>query len=188
MSDSLRPYGLQHSRLPCPSPTPGAYSNSCPLGWWCLPTISSSVVPFSSRLQSFPASGSFLVNQFFASGGQSIQLLSWECRKIIFIDVNGVYTLCAKLTVNILYYILTANLVKSLEQSYLVPFMYTHTQLTLEQLRVWSRLCTVENLCVILQSDYHIYSFTSSDSINTGSVGCVCIYFKRSSCKWTHTF
>ena len=58
-SDSLRPYGLQHARLPCPSPTPGAYSNSCPLSWWCHPTISSSVVPFSSRLQYFPASGSF---------------------------------------------------------------------------------------------------------------------------------
>ena len=59
MSDSLWPYGLQHARLPCPSPAPGAYSNSCPSSWWCHPTISSSVVPFSSRLQSFPASGSF---------------------------------------------------------------------------------------------------------------------------------
>ena len=59
MSDSLRPHGLQHDRLPCPSPTPGAYSNSCPLSQWCHPTISSSVVPFSSCLQSFPASGLF---------------------------------------------------------------------------------------------------------------------------------
>ena len=57
MSDSLQPHGLQHTRLPCPSPTPGAYSNSCPWSPWCHPTISSSVVPFSSRLQSFPASG-----------------------------------------------------------------------------------------------------------------------------------
>ena len=61
--------GLQHSRLPCPSPTPKVYSNSCPLSWWCHPTISSSVVPFFSRLQSFPASGSFPMNQFFTSGG-----------------------------------------------------------------------------------------------------------------------
>ena len=73
VSDSLWPHGLQqHARLPCPSPTPGVCSNSCPSSQWCRPTISSSVIPFSSRLQSFPASGSFPVSQFFASGGQSI--------------------------------------------------------------------------------------------------------------------
>ena len=71
MSDSLQPYGLQHARLPCPSPTPGANSNSCLLSWWCHPTISSSVIPFSCP-QSFPASGSFQMSQLFASGGQSI--------------------------------------------------------------------------------------------------------------------
>ena len=69
---TLQPCGLQHPRLPCPSPTPKACSNSRPSSWWCHPTISSSVVPFSSCLQSFPASGSFPVSQFFASGGQSI--------------------------------------------------------------------------------------------------------------------
>ena len=69
---SLRPHGLQHTRLPCPSPTPGACSNSYPLSLWCRPTISFSVIPFFSGLQSFPASGSFLVSQFFTSGGQSI--------------------------------------------------------------------------------------------------------------------
>jgi len=72
VSDSLRPHGLQHTRHPCPSLTPGVYSNSCPSSWCCHPTISSSVVPFSSHLQSFPASGSFQMSQFFASGGQSI--------------------------------------------------------------------------------------------------------------------
>ena len=72
MSDSLQPHGLQYTRLPCPTPTPGVYSDSCPLNWWCHPTISSSVTPFSSRLQSFPASGSFQMSQFFVSGGQSI--------------------------------------------------------------------------------------------------------------------
>ena len=72
MSDSLRSHGLQHTRPPCPSPTPGAYSNSGPFSRWCHPTIPSSVVPFSSHLQSFPASGFFPVSQFFASGGQSI--------------------------------------------------------------------------------------------------------------------
>ena len=72
VSDSLWPHGLQHVRPPCPSPTPRACSNSCPLSQWCHPTISSSVVLFSSRLQSCPASGSFQMSQFFASGGQSI--------------------------------------------------------------------------------------------------------------------
>ena len=65
MSDSLWPHGLQHARPPCPSPTPGVYSNSCPLSWWCHPTISSSVFSFSSHLQCFPASGSFPMSQFF---------------------------------------------------------------------------------------------------------------------------
>ena len=71
VSDSLQPHGLQHNKLPCPSPTPGVYSNSCPLSQWCHPTISSSMVPFSSHLQSFPASGCFPMSQFFPSGGQS---------------------------------------------------------------------------------------------------------------------
>ena len=70
---TLRPHALQHTRLPCPSPTPGAYSDSCPLSRWCYPAISSSVVPFSSCLQSFPASRSFPMSQFFTSGGQSIR-------------------------------------------------------------------------------------------------------------------
>ena len=71
---SLQPHGLQHTRLSCPLPTPGVYSNSCPLSrWWC-PTISSSVIPFSSCLLSFLASGSFPRSQFFTSGGQSLEL------------------------------------------------------------------------------------------------------------------
>ena len=72
VSDSLQPHWLQHTRLPCPSPTPRVYSNSCPLSPWCHPIISSSVVPFFSCLQSFPASGSFLMSWLFASGGQGI--------------------------------------------------------------------------------------------------------------------
>ena len=73
VSDSLWPHGLQHTRLSCPSPIPGAFSNSWSSSWWCHPTISASVVPFSSRLQSVPASGSFPMSQFFTSGGQSIR-------------------------------------------------------------------------------------------------------------------
>ena len=72
VSNSLQPHGLQHTRPPCPSPTPETYSNSCPSHQWYHPTISSSVVPFSSHFQSFPVSGSFPTRQFFASGGQSI--------------------------------------------------------------------------------------------------------------------
>ena len=74
VSDSLQPYGLQHTRPLCLSPTPRVYANSCPLSQWCHPTISSSVVPFSSHLQSFPASGSFQMSQLFTWGGQSIEV------------------------------------------------------------------------------------------------------------------
>ena len=76
VSDSLRPHGLQHTRPPCPPPTPGVYSNSCPLSQWCHPTISSSVI--SSHLQSFLPSRSLLVSQFFPSGGQSIGVSASE--------------------------------------------------------------------------------------------------------------
>ena len=72
VSDSSQPHGLQHTRPPCLSPAPGVYSNLCPLSRWCHPTISSSVVPFSSRFQSFPATGFFQMSQLFTSGGQSI--------------------------------------------------------------------------------------------------------------------
>ena len=72
VSDSLLPHGLQHTKLPCLSPSPTNCSDSCPLSWWCHPTISSSVIPFSSCLQSFPASGSFPMSWFFTSGGRSI--------------------------------------------------------------------------------------------------------------------
>ena len=72
VSDSLQPHGLQHARIPCPSPTPRACSNSYPLSRWCHPTASSSVIHFSSCPQSFPASGSFPMSQFFTSGSQSI--------------------------------------------------------------------------------------------------------------------
>ena len=76
VSNFLWPYGLQHARLPCPSLSPGVCSNSCPLNRWCHPTISSSVITFASFPQSFPALGSFLISQHFASGGQSIGALA----------------------------------------------------------------------------------------------------------------
>ena len=76
MSDSLQPHGLQYARPPCPSPTPGAYSNSCPLSWWCHLTISSSVIPFSSCLPSFPTSGSFF--QWVSSSHQVAKVLEFQ--------------------------------------------------------------------------------------------------------------
>ena len=99
VSDSLRPHELQHTRPPCPSPTPGVYPNSCPLSQWCHPTISSSVVPFSSCPQSFPTSGSFQISQLFASGGQSIGIsasasvlsmspMGWQIRHNWVTEVN----------------------------------------------------------------------------------------------------
>jgi len=112
--DSLRPHGPQPARPPCPSPTPGLYSNSCPLPRWCHPTISSSVVPFSSRPQSFPASGSFPMSWLFSSGGQrlgpsasapvlpmNIQTLLGPCGKgtelpSAHVSILGAYKVCAQ--------------------------------------------------------------------------------------------
>ena len=88
---SLGANGLQHTRPPCPSPTPGVYSNSCPLSRWCHPAISSSVVPFSSCLQSFPASGSFQMSQFFTLGGQSIDVS--ESTPVLPMNIKGWFLL-----------------------------------------------------------------------------------------------
>ena len=87
MSNSLRPHGLQHTRPPCPSSTPRACSNLCPLSRWFHPTISSSVIPFSYCLQSFPASGSLKMSQFFASGGQSIG--AWASASVLPVNIKG---------------------------------------------------------------------------------------------------
>ena len=88
VSDCLWPHGLQHTGPACPSPTPGAYSNSCPLSQWCHPTMSFSVVPFSSCLQSFPASGSFPVTQLFASGGQRIGALASASASVLPVSIQ----------------------------------------------------------------------------------------------------
>ena len=98
-ADSLRPRGLQHARLACPSPTPRAYSNSCPSRQWCHTTISSSVIPFPSRLQSFPASGSLQMSQLFISGGKSIgvsvsaSVLPINCQDWFPLGVTGLTSL-----------------------------------------------------------------------------------------------
>ena len=91
MSNSLQRHGLQHDRLPCPSPTPRTCSNARPSSQWCHPTISSSVIPFSSCLQSFPASGSFPMSQFFASGGQSIG--AWASASVLPMNIQDWFPL-----------------------------------------------------------------------------------------------
>ena len=91
VSDTLWPHGPQHARLPCPSPTPGVYANSCSLGRWCHPTISSSVVPLSSPFQSFPDSGSFPMSQFFTSGGQSIGVSA--SASVLLMNIQGWFPL-----------------------------------------------------------------------------------------------
>ena len=88
VSNSLQPHGLQHARPPCLSSTPGVYSNTCPLSPWCHPTISSSVVPFSSCLWSFPAPGSFPLSQLFTSGGQSIGFSA--CTSVLPMNIQNV--------------------------------------------------------------------------------------------------
>ena len=100
MSNSLWSHELQHTRLPCPSVSPWVCSNSCPLSWWCYPTISSSATPFSSCPHSFPALGSFPMSRLFTSGGQSVYLwlihvVVWEkppqhCKTIILLKISGV--------------------------------------------------------------------------------------------------
>ena len=97
VSESLQPHRLQHARLPCPSPTPRACSNSCPLNQWCHLTISSSVAPFSSSLQSFPASGSFPMSQFFTSGFAKVlefqlqhQFFQWISLRTDWLDLLAV--------------------------------------------------------------------------------------------------
>ena len=91
VSNSLQPNGLQHARPPCLSPTPGVYSNSSPLSQWCHPVISSSVVPFSSCLQSFPTSGALKMSQFFISGGQSIGV--WASTPVLLMYIQDWFPL-----------------------------------------------------------------------------------------------
>ena len=93
VSDSLRPHGLQHTRLPCPSPIPWACSNSSPSSQWCHPAILSSAIPFSSCLQSFPASGSFPMSQLFASGGQSIRVSASASASVLPMNIQGWFPL-----------------------------------------------------------------------------------------------
>ena len=132
MSESLRHHGLQHARLHCPSPTPGPsptpYSNSCPFSRWCHPNISSSVVSFSSRLQSFPASGYFQMSQLFTSGGQSIGLSA--STSVLPMNIQGWFPLgwtgWISLQSKVLSRVFSITRVKSIN-SPLLSFLYNST-------------------------------------------------------------
>ena len=130
LSNSLRPHGLQHARLPCPSPTPGAYSNSCPLHQWCHSTISSSVVPFSC-LQSFPASGSFPMSRLFTSVGQSIgasaSVLSMSIEGWFPLGLTGLISLPSKRPSKVFFSTTVRSINSSDAQPFLLSSSHIHT-------------------------------------------------------------
>ena len=133
VSEALWPHGLQHARLPCPSLTLKAYSDSHLSSQWCHPTISSSVVPFSSCLQSFPASGSFPVSQFFASGGQSIVAFALIFRSLMhFADI--IFTLNVTGTLHELLYLILTKMLRGHLSSFSISVLQT-MQCDLESLR-----------------------------------------------------
>ena len=156
MSNSLWPHGLQHTRLPCPSPPPRACSNSCPSSWWCHPTISSSVASFFSCLQSFPASGSFPVSQFFTSGGPSIgasalaSVLPMNIQDWFPLGVTGLISLQSR-GLSSIFSNPTCKSINSL----VLSFLYGPT-LT---------LIGINNLPIIKHYEYFILSFESLHSI-----------------------
>ena len=123
VSDSVWPHELQHARLPCPSPTPRACSNSCPSSWWCHSTVSSSVIPFSSCLQSFPASVSFPMSQFFTSGGQNIGVSA--SAPVLPMNIQDWFPLgltdSFKMTINVMAHFQTLNSIPLIFMSILVP-------------------------------------------------------------------
>ena len=125
LSDSLWPHGLQHARLPCPSPPPRACSSSFPLSQWCHPTISSSIIPVLSCLQSFPASGSFLMSGLFSSGGQSIR--ASVSASVLSVNIQGWFPLGLSGLISLLstkLYFLQKNIVFLLSLFLLCPFNY----------------------------------------------------------------
>ena len=146
VSDCLWPHGLQDARLPCPSPTPGACSDSCPLSRWCHLTISYSVIPFSSCLQSFPASGSFPASQFFLSGGQSIGVSA--CASVLPVNIQDLFPLgWTGLIVCIGHScLLLWSLFKSFTHFLLVCLLVIHSSFHAMDVRVglWRKLSTDE--------------------------------------------
>ena len=132
MSNSLWPYGLQHARLPCPLPYPRVCSNSCPLSQWCHPTISSSAIPFSSCLQSFPASGSFPMSQFITAGVQSIGasvsalVLSMNIQDWFPLGLTSLISLQSKRLSSLLQHHSSKALILQCSAFFIVPLSYPY--------------------------------------------------------------
>ena len=150
MSDSLRLHGLQHARLPCPSQTPRACSSSCQLSQWCHPTVSSSVVPFSSCLQSFPASRSFPMSQLFISGGQNIgasvsaSVLPMNIQDWLPLGLTGLISLQSKGLSNLQHHSSKASILQCssffiVQLSY--PYMTTGKTITLTRWSFMGKVC-----------------------------------------------
>ena len=161
VSDSLRPHEPQHTRPPCPSPTPGVHPNPCPLSRWCHPTISSSVVPFSSCPQSFPASGSFQMSQLFTSGGQNIGVSA--SASVLPMELSGLisYMHCSILNIilrqpstlsnkNRPHFLNSCKLYfknKACLSTHPPLTGYAVSNLLLQQISFYRSVCTCERLC-----------------------------------------
>ena len=156
MSNCLWPHGLQHTRLPCPSPTPRAYSNSCPSRPWCHPTTWSSAVLFSSCPQSFPASGSFPLSQFFTSGGQRIGALA--SASVLPMNIWNWFSLGWTGWISLLSKILSrifSNTTVQKHQFFGVSFLYSQTLTSIHDYWKnhsfdWMDLCQQSNVCFLI--------------------------------------
>ena len=156
MSDSLRPHGLQHARLPCPSLSSGVCSNSCPLSWWCHPTSSSDVVPFSSCPQSSPASGSSPVSRLFSSGGQSIGVSA--SASVLPVNIQGRFPLGLTGFISLLSKGLSSLLqhhsskASILQHSAFSMVQFSHPYMTTEKtVALTMNLCQQSDVCFLIR-------------------------------------
>ena len=149
VSDSLLPRELQHARPPCPSPTPRVYPNPCPSSWWCHPAISSSVIPFSSCSQSFPALGSFPMSQLFAWGGQSIGSFSFN------ISPSNEHPGLISFRMNWLDLLAVQGTLKGLFQHH-SPIPFSSLEFCVDS---FSHVCLFPYLCILLQGRIMTHCF-----------------------------
>ena len=199
VSDSFQLHGLQRARLTCPSPTPGACSNSCPTSWWCHPTISSSVIPFSPCLQSFPASGSFPMSQFLASRSQSIRVSAsasvlpmniqdWFSFRIDWLDLLAVQGTLKSLLQHhsSKASILWCSAFFMVQLSH--PYMTTGKSIVLTR---WTFVDKVMSLILNMLPRLVITFLTRNESLNFMAAITICSDFgsqKNKICHWFHCF
>ena len=194
MSNSLQPHGLQHARLPCPSLSPGARSNSCPLSRWCHPTLSSSVVPFSSCLQSFPASGSFPMSWLFASGGRSTETSA--STSILIMNIQDLFPLGLTVDLSVqgsLKSLLQHHSSKALILQCSVFFMVqlSYAYMTIGKtiaLTRWTFVDKVMSLLFNTQSRFIIAFLPRSKCLNFMAVVTICSDFGAQENKVSHCF